>query len=98
MLKSLPKTLDGMYDQILSRISGRDQNYAVKVLKFLAFAVRPVTLEEVACVVATNIDSNYIDQGLDDAEDILVICSSLVTLSSSGKFRVKNMESSIKFQ
>jgi hypothetical protein len=98
MLKSSPKTLDGMYDQILSRIREGDQKYAVKVLQFLAFAARPVTLQEVAHVVAMNIDNHCIDQGLDNAEDILDICANLVTLSSSGEFRVKNMESSIKFK
>jgi hypothetical protein len=98
MLKSLPKTLEGMYDRILSRISEQDQKYAVKVLKFLAFAAHSVTLEEVAHVVAMNIDHHCIDQGLDDAQDILEICASLVTLSSSGEFRIKNMGSGIQFQ
>jgi DNA polymerase III delta prime subunit len=96
MLKSLPKTLDAMYDQILAKISEGDQKYAVKVLQFLAFAARSVTLKEVAHIVAINVDSNSIDQGLDDAQDIVDICTSLVTLSSSGEFRVKKMRSSIK--
>jgi ankyrin repeat protein len=97
MLKSLPKTLNGMYDQIISKISEGDQKYAVKVLQFLAWASRPVTLQEVAHIVAMNINSGCIDQGLDNAEDILDICANLVTLSSSGEFRIKSLRCSIKF-
>jgi hypothetical protein len=78
-----------MYDQILSRISEQDQKYAVKVLQFLAFAACSVTLEEVAHAVAIDVDGYRFYQGLDDAHDILDICASLVTLSSSGEFRVK---------
>ena len=91
MLKSLPKNLDETYDRILLKISKNDQKYAVKVLQFLAFAACPVTLLEVAHVVAINVDSHSMDEGLDDPMDILTVCGSLITFSS-GKFMIKPMD------
>jgi len=79
-------TLDETYDQIISKISNADRKFAVKVLQFLAFGAGPVTLEEVADLVAINVDSGLPDQGLDDPLDILDICSGLVTLSSTSEY------------
>jgi len=86
MLKSLPKTLDATYNHILSKISDSDTKYAVKVLQFVAFAARPVTIGEVAELIAMNGDTGHCDQGLDNIMEILDICASLVILSSSSKF------------
>jgi ankyrin repeat domain-containing protein 50 len=88
MLKSLPETLDATYDRILLKINKSDAKYAAKVLQFIAFAARPVTIEEVADVIAMNGDTHHRDQGLEDIMEILDICASLVTLSSSSKSKL----------
>ena len=88
MLKSLPETLDATYDRILLKINKSDAKYAAKVLQFVAFAARPVTIEEVADVIAINGDTHRRDQGLEDIMEILDICASLVTLSSSSKSKI----------
>jgi len=88
MLKSLPETLDATYDRILLKINKSDAKYAAKVLQFVAFAARPVTIEEVADVIAMNGNTRCRDQGLEDIMDILDICASLVTLSSSSKSKI----------
>jgi hypothetical protein len=93
MLKSLPKDLDETYNRILQRIREEDHDYAVKALQCLAFSARPMTLEEVAEVIAFNVDTGQFDETLDDPRDILEICSCLITISSSagderkGRFR-----------
>src|SRR5882762_6064827 len=83
MLMSLPADLDETYNRILLKIKQTDAKYAIKILQWLAFAARPVMLEEVAEAVAMNIDSGCPDHRLGDPLEILDICTSLVTLSSS---------------
>jgi len=85
-LRSLPKTLDGTYARILC---GIDEAYLVdarKILTWLAYSVRPLRLEEIAEVVAIDLDSSHKfdpKRRLLDSRDLLFICSSLVTIVSS---------------
>jgi ankyrin repeat protein len=63
----------------------RDFVYAIKALHFLALAARPVLLPEVADFIAMDIGRRRVDVDMQflDAKEILTICSSLVTSSSS---------------
>jgi hypothetical protein len=84
-LKALPKTLDETYDRILTSIDEQHCDLARKVLQWLAFSARPVTLAEVAEALAVDLDHGCMlepDAQLQDPHDILIICSSLVTTSS----------------
>ena len=85
-LNALPKTLDETYDRILQNIDDEYQNDTFKVLQWLAFSARPVTLAEVAEALAVGFTSGTPqfdpDQRMPDPQDILVMCSSLVTVSS----------------
>ena len=85
-LNSLPKTLEATYDRILQNIDDEYHNDAFKVLQWLAFSARPVTLAEVAEALAVDFTNNKPqfdpDQRMPDPQDILVMCSSLVTVSS----------------
>jgi hypothetical protein len=59
---------------------------ACKVLQWLAFSARPVTVAEVAEALTVNIDHDHhlnTDRQLLDPHDMLKICSSLITISSS---------------
>ncbi|KAL8683966.1 MAG: hypothetical protein Q9224_006645 [Gallowayella concinna] len=82
VLDSLPKTLDATYERILCKIDKRDWAYARKILQWLASSLRPLALEEIAEVTAIDIDGVPMydpERRLQDVQDVLDICSSLVT-------------------
>ena len=85
-LKSLPPTLDETYERILLSIDNQNYSDVFKVLQWLAFCACPVTLAEIVEALAVGFTNNNPqfdpDQRMPDPEDILVICSSLVTTSS----------------
>ncbi|KAE9371550.1 hypothetical protein N431DRAFT_484077 [Stipitochalara longipes BDJ] len=93
-LETLPKTLDGTYDQILLRIDDSHRKSALRILQWVSFAVRPVSIEEAAEVLAVDIgDDPHYDSGqkLLDPLDVLLLCSTLVTKeqpSTSNRFEV----------
>ena len=51
-LATLPPTLDQTYDRILCAIDENDSEYAVRILRWLAFSTRPLLVEEISEVVA----------------------------------------------
>jgi hypothetical protein len=84
-LASLPQTLDQTYDRILTSISEEDRTYAMRMLQWLTFSERPLTVEEVAEVVAidpTRDPAFDRDEILEDALEALNICSSLVVITT----------------
>jgi ankyrin repeat protein len=83
-LASLPPTLDRTYDRILSAINKEDSEYAIRILQWLTFSARPLSIDEVAEVVAIDIEHDPTfdgDEILEDPLDILNICSGLVTMN-----------------
>ena len=82
-LKSLPKTLDETYERILCSIKEKHRDYVRKVLYWLTYSERTLRLEEVAEIVALdarreprfNPENRFFD-----SKEILVICSSLVSV------------------
>ena len=84
-LESLPVGLNETYDQILSKIPKGHKDDALKVLRFLVFSLRPVSIDEVAEVVAVDLHSCQFEpsERLRTPRDLLRICSSLVTISSA---------------
>ncbi|KAF2845553.1 hypothetical protein T440DRAFT_460188 [Plenodomus tracheiphilus IPT5] len=83
-LAELPPTLDKTYDRILSSIAEPDAKYALRILQWLTFALRPLTVDEIAESVA--IDDGRIptfdrEEVLEDPMDVLDICCSLVTIA-----------------
>ncbi|SLM37407.1 P-loop containing nucleoside triphosphate hydrolase [Lasallia pustulata] len=82
-LESLPETLDETYARILRNISEEDSHDAIKILQWLTYSSRPLRIEELAEIVAVNInDSPWFDHTarFPDQEDVLAICSSLVAV------------------
>ncbi|KAF8344782.1 hypothetical protein F5887DRAFT_1202014 [Amanita rubescens] len=81
ILESLPATLEGTYDQILSRIPPADASGAVKLLLWLAFANQPLHIDYLALIVEFDMDKRDFDPDgrLSSSADVLKICSSLVT-------------------
>ncbi|CAN9256395.1 unnamed protein product [Alternaria alternata] len=85
-LASLPRTLDQTYDRILSAISDEHSNYAIRILQWLTFSARPLSVEEVAEVVAIDVARDPAfdgDEVLEDPLEVLDICSSLVTITTN---------------
>jgi ankyrin repeat protein len=85
-LATLPQTLDQTYDRILTAISEEDCQYAMRILQWLTFSARPLSIEEIAEVVAIDLardpafDRNEV---LEDPLEALNICSSLVTITTN---------------
>jgi ankyrin repeat protein len=82
-LATLPHTLEKTYDRILSGIPQEDSVYAIRILLWLTFAERPLSLDEIAEVVAIdpNRDPVFVDdEKLEDPMELLDICSSLVSI------------------
>lgn len=92
-LASLPQTLDQTYDRILTAIREEDRVYAIRILQWLTFSERPLTIEEVAEVAAIDVEGEPIfdrDQVLIDPLEALDICSSLITVTGSAEKKKDN--------
>ena len=81
VLKRLPKTLEDIYDQILQSINERVALNVKVLLQWMVFAIRPLKLYELAVVIAFDPDTAEFDSslGLAFLDDVLAMCSSLVT-------------------
>ncbi|KAG9206091.1 hypothetical protein G6514_004812 [Epicoccum nigrum] len=85
-LATLPRTLDQTYDRILCSINEEYVEYAIRILQWLTFSMRPLSVEEVAEVVAIDVARDPAfdrDEVLEDPLEALNICSSLVTVTTS---------------
>ncbi|OJJ81197.1 uncharacterized protein ASPGLDRAFT_87665, partial [Aspergillus glaucus CBS 516.65] len=50
-LKSLPKTLEETYARILASIDGNYRDYAIRLLQFITYSKRPLTIQEAVDVL-----------------------------------------------
>ncbi|RII22710.1 hypothetical protein CUC08_Gglean013428 [Alternaria sp. MG1] len=85
-LATLPRTLDQTYDRILTAISEEYAEYAMRILQWLTFSARPLSVEEVAEVVAIDVARDPAfdrDEVLEHPLEVLDICSSLVTITTN---------------
>ena len=85
-LADLPQGLDKTYDRIFMGIKERDHGYLKTFLQWLSFAVRPLTLEELATTAAVDLSAENgpeykSDNELQDMKDVLKICSSFIIKS-----------------
>ncbi|CAN9184765.1 unnamed protein product [Alternaria alternata] len=74
------------YDRILTAISEEHSKYAMRILQWLTFSARPLSVEEVAEVVAIDVARDPAfdcDEVLEDPLEVLDICSSLVTITTN---------------
>jgi hypothetical protein len=79
-MKTLPKTLDEFYDRILLQIEEEDREQAHVALQWIAFAVRPVTLEELAeAIIVTSNKEPAVDE-----EDRVLDCKTLLDFLPAG--------------
>ena len=85
-LANLPQGLDKTYDRILLEIKEKDHSHAKTFLQWLCFAVRPLTLKELATTAAVDLSAENgaeykSDNELQDPKDVLKICSSFIMKS-----------------
>lgn len=83
-MKSLPQDLDETYERILLGIKNEDDIKLMRrVLKLIIFAVRPMTIEEVAegVVIEEGIESLDEDARLNDPMSLLTICGGILSLT-----------------
>ncbi|PVH91840.1 ankyrin [Periconia macrospinosa] len=84
-LATLPPTLDQTYDRILASIDNDYSQYALRILQWLTFSAKPLSVDEVAEVIAIDVKREPVfdcDEVLEDSLEILNICSSLVTIAT----------------
>ena len=82
-LKNLPEGLDETYDRILLGVDKKDCGYTKTFLLWLCFAVRPLTLKELAETVMVDLTAENGPQfehenKIQDISDVLKMCSSFV--------------------
>lgn len=86
-LKSLPKTLYGMYASMFRQIPEEHEEIAITILRWLTYAARPLRIEEVSEVLCLDIDDDPRfdpERRFPDPRDILEICPSLVIAVDGG--------------
>jgi ankyrin repeat protein len=82
MLKELPPTLDATYTRILERIRPAVREDALTLLRWLAYAARPVTLAELQTAVTIRPEDDEVDfEDEGDFRDSLGILAGLVVFS-----------------
>ena len=94
MLEELPKSLDETYQRILKEINNANQKQAHQLLQCLAVAQRPLRVEELAEVLALDVDAGGIPlfnanwRWEDHEAAVLSACSSLVSVITNDNSRV----------
>jgi hypothetical protein len=79
-IKNLPIGLVATYDRILQNIVEDDIEFAQKTLSWLLASEKPLRLTEIVEALAVDVESRCLDRDatLNDGQDLLEICSSLV--------------------
>ena len=93
-LAELPKGLDDIYNRILKNIDKHHRADTRTFLQWLAFCMRPMTIEEIAETITADFSGEFPvfnqDKRYADIRDVLVRCSSFVS-ESEGKFSWLNL-------
>jgi hypothetical protein len=83
-LERLPRSLDEVYDRIVSGINTMYREDALKILQWLSFSIRPLKLTEIAPVTCMVPDADKVfrfkpSRVSPNPRSVLMICSSFVT-------------------
>ena len=95
-LSELPASLDETYQRVLNEIGMANRDLAHRLLQCLTIAIRPLTVEELAEILALDFEvaegeTPKPDEGCQSENpqhDVLSICSSLIMLVDNGGSRV----------
>ncbi|KAL4882851.1 ankyrin repeat-containing domain protein [Aspergillus karnatakaensis] len=94
-LATLPKGLEETYARCVDRISSSDK-YAMKVLKWVAFAIRPLHVEEMREAVVLNLEQTQWNDGIFPQKDVLIGCCANLVVVDSSDTCVRFAHSSVK--
>ena len=89
ILEKLPKTLDETYERVLKNINEENREHARRLLHCLAFAIRPLRVEELAETLTFDFDQGSIPKfhagwrRKDQEDAVLSTCSSLIAIVDS---------------
>jgi len=90
-LAKLPGTLDETYERTLREINNANWEFAHRMFQFVAVASRPLMVEELAELLAFDFKSEegsmpkfYTDWRLENPQEVLSLCSSLLTIVDHG--------------
>ena len=89
-LKELPETLDETYDRILSSIPDAHQESTLRDLQWLCYSRDRMGLREMVEVLAIDLTDNPSfdpERRLEDPQSILIVCSSLVTITTLIRYK-----------
>lgn len=83
-LRSLPKSLSASYTSVLAQVDECHWEYATRILMLLAVSSEPLTVEEAVDALAIDFEAENSpcfdpDLRIQDVDDIIAICSTLVT-------------------
>lgn len=86
-LVSLPRTLEGTYERILSQILKEDEGMAIGVLRWLVYNWSPMTLDQIMEGIAVEIGKTTIDHEnkSNDPEDIMDVCRGLISMDNKSR-------------
>ncbi|KAI2464587.1 hypothetical protein F4781DRAFT_66341 [Annulohypoxylon bovei var. microspora] len=92
-LAQLPQDLHETYDRILARIPKADQESARRILIWIAFAVTPLTLEEIHTAIAIELHMDHLDEEslLRSPHDILDLVGGLVNVTNQNHVTLAHM-------
>jgi hypothetical protein len=100
-LASLPKTLDETYSRILHGIPSEYKQNATRILQFLTYSERPLSIKEAVDAIAVNTEGDqYFNprHRMPDLWEITCFCSSLVILVSTTHDSYKENKEDMKLQ
>lgn len=88
-LGKLPEGFEGTYNDALERInqqSKKRKEMAYRVLSWISYAFRPLSLTELRYALAVREDMTEMDENdLDDEEFLISVCVGLVTITESSR-------------
>jgi hypothetical protein len=94
-LDELPESLDETYERVLKEIKKPNRDHALRLLKCLVVAIRPLDVKELAEVLAIDFEDaegipklNPSWRWEDHEQAILTSCSSLITIVQTDDSRV----------
>ncbi|KAH9037511.1 hypothetical protein EDB85DRAFT_609212 [Lactarius pseudohatsudake] len=102
VLEQLPKSLDETYERILKAINDTNREQAYRLLQYLTVAIRPLRVEELAELLATDPNVGGIPKlnanwRWEDQEAVLSACAGLVSvIIENGSRVVQFSHSSVK--
>ncbi|ORY03156.1 hypothetical protein BCR34DRAFT_545330 [Clohesyomyces aquaticus] len=93
VLAQLPRGLAETYENILKKVEDPDVALVRKILLWLAFSVLPLSLDQLhsAIAIEQGLDELDEDSCLGNAQDILSMCGSLISVSDEGHVRLAHL-------